>query len=237
MTTDNPVCDAPLEIIKFTRPLPHVVQSVRTSQRLKVVAIGSSSTQGFGTTDPRFAYPARLQDILSAKFSEGIVVVLNKGQGGEEAGDELKRFERDVIDEKPDLVIWQVGTNAVWKNYDLDATLSQIRQGVQKLKPLDLDCVLMDLQYTPALLDNAHSRSTEYMVEQIGAVAEAANINVFRRFALMKHLSCEEHIGFDKIVSPLDPDKLHQSDWSYNCLAEALALSILDALAINQESS
>jgi hypothetical protein len=41
--------------------------------------------------------------------------VVNKGIGGRI---ELQRFDTDVIAEKPDLVIWQVGTDAVWQSPD-----------------------------------------------------------------------------------------------------------------------
>ena len=44
----------------------------------------------------------------------------NKGIGGQEAPIELQRFDTDVIAERPDLVIWQVGTNAVWQSPDQD---------------------------------------------------------------------------------------------------------------------
>ena len=44
-----------------------------------------------------------------------MIDVLNRGIGGQEAPEELSRFESDVIAEAPALVIWQVGTNAVYR--------------------------------------------------------------------------------------------------------------------------
>ncbi len=44
-----------------------------------------------------------------------MIDVLNRGIGGQEAPSELSRFEPDVFDEMPALVIWQVGTNAVFR--------------------------------------------------------------------------------------------------------------------------
>ena len=41
--------------------------------------------------------------------------VLNRGIGGQEAIEELLRFDPDVFAEEPSLVIWQVGTNAVFR--------------------------------------------------------------------------------------------------------------------------
>ena len=44
-----------------------------------------------------------------------MIDVLNRGVGGQEATTELPRFEPDVLAEEPALVIWQVGTNAVFR--------------------------------------------------------------------------------------------------------------------------
>ena len=86
--------------------------------------------------------------------------MVNKGIGGQEAPVEFQRFDTDVIAEKPDLVIWQVGTNAVWQSPNqnppppsFDETTSAIRDGLVKLRnETQADVILMDLQYVPAVL-------------------------------------------------------------------------------------
>src|SRR5258708_35757413 len=74
---------------------------------LKIVAIGSSSTEGAGASSPGSAHPARLEALLNARFAGVAIRVLNRGIGGEEEADMLARFDRAVIAEKPDLVLWQ----------------------------------------------------------------------------------------------------------------------------------
>ncbi|WP_342739937.1 hypothetical protein [Bradyrhizobium sp. B117] len=44
----------------------------------------------------------------------------NAGVNGDEAPNEAARFKKEVISFNPALVIWQVGTNAAWKDYSLD---------------------------------------------------------------------------------------------------------------------
>ena len=53
-----------------------------------------------------------------------MINVINRGVGGEEATTELPRIQSDVIDEEPALVIWQVGTNAVFHSDDSALTRS-----------------------------------------------------------------------------------------------------------------
>ena len=91
---------------------------------------------------------------MRKRFLRRMIGVLNKGTGGEEAPVEFKRFKRDVIDEAPSLVIWQVGTNAIFrpKDFSVEETVEKIAEGLQRLSGLAMDVVLMDLQYVPAML-------------------------------------------------------------------------------------
>ncbi|HEY3796677.1 MAG TPA: SGNH/GDSL hydrolase family protein, partial [Bradyrhizobium sp.] len=92
-------------------PLPHFRAAIKSRHKVKVVAIGSSSTAG---ADGILPFLPRLEMLLRQNFYGSMIDVLNRGIGGQEALDEVSRFECDVIDEAPALVIWQVGTNAVF---------------------------------------------------------------------------------------------------------------------------
>ena len=43
--------------------------------------------------------------------------MINRGVGGEEISDMLKRFDQAVVANKPDLVLWQLGTNALLRGH------------------------------------------------------------------------------------------------------------------------
>ena len=145
------IYETPAELIRFEHQLVHSAEAIRQRQ-VKIVAIGSSSTRGVGATSSQRSYPSRLEIELRQRYPKVSITIENKGIGGEEAGDELARFQKDVIDEKPALVVWQVGTNAVWKQYDLLQVAAAIREGLKRLKDMSMDIVLMDLQYAPAVL-------------------------------------------------------------------------------------
>jgi len=70
------------------------------------------------------------------------------GKGGEDAEAEFDRLDRDVIDESPVLVIWQVGTNEAWKNEKPMPLIRQaIAKGLKRLQQLPIDVIVMDPQY------------------------------------------------------------------------------------------
>ena len=217
----------PVEPIPFEYGLTRFAQSLRG--RTKIVAIGSSSTAGHGGIQP---YPERLLSFLQAQYPKAEITMVNRGIGGQEAPLEFQRFDTDVIAEKPDLVIWQVGTNSVWQRPDqnppsLDETTSAIREGLIKLRKETLaDVILMDLQYVPAVLTPAKK---EKAIEMVKAISELARdgVNVFRRFAFMKGLSEVEQVSFDRMVDPADEHRLHDSDWATHRVAWAMKLAIV----------
>jgi acyl-CoA thioesterase I len=221
--------DIPAELTRFEHPLVHLADAIGRGE-VKIVAIGSSSTQGVGASSAERSYPSRLELELRQRYPDVAITVKNKGVGGQEAGDELARFRKDVIDERPNLVIWQVGTNAVWKHYDLSQVAGDIRAGLQQLKDRPMDIVMMDLQYSPAVVQ--FPTDAERMVGFIAAAAKDAGADMFRRFALMGHWNLIDRIPFDQMIQT-EPDgtQLHQNDWSYAGVASALAKAIADAAA------
>ena len=107
-----PRCSAPAELTRLGVALPNTARAVREGRKLVIVAIGSSSTQGIGASDPAYAYPAVLADELRRRWPHLPVTVINKGIGGETVSAVLARFERDVLSHRPQLVIWQTGSLA-----------------------------------------------------------------------------------------------------------------------------
>jgi lysophospholipase L1-like esterase len=200
--------------------------AARLEQRkpLTIVAIGSSSTFGAGASSSAAAYPARLEALLKERFPDTAIKVLNRGVNGEDAAEMLVRFDRDVIAAKPDLILWQVGTNAVLRNPEIAGQAALIRLGIERLKATGADVVLIDPQYAPAVIAKPQARR---MVELIHAKAREERAGVLRRFALMRSWYESRHLAFADFVSS---DGLHLNDWSYDCIARQLAGAI-DAAA------
>jgi acyl-CoA thioesterase-1 len=222
-----PPCDVPEELIRFKQPLPQLVQALKFQRKIKIVAIGSSSTAGEGDVVP---YPYRLELALRNRFPDRMIDVLNRGIGGQEAPSELSRFEGDVFAEAPTLVIWQVGTNAIFHKdeYDPAGVARSIATGLEWLSGLPVDVILMDLQYAPVLLTPEKIKDTRLIVSLISAAADTAKVSLFPRFALMQRWHEDDKIPFDTIINATDG--LHQTDWSTGCVTKALFRSIEQAL-------
>ena len=53
-------CTAPQEMTRFGVRLANTARAIRSGKALVILAIGSSSTQGVGASDPAHTYPALL---------------------------------------------------------------------------------------------------------------------------------------------------------------------------------
>ena len=63
-----PVCAAPADLVQLNKTLPHVAERIAHGGPLTVVAIGSSSTAGFGASSATASYPSRLEAALNARL-------------------------------------------------------------------------------------------------------------------------------------------------------------------------
>ena len=217
------VCRVPLDIVRLANPLNRVALRLAHGEPITIVAVGSSSTSGAGASSPAASYPSRLQAELSQFFPRQPITVLNRGVNGEEINDMLRRFDTAVIEAKPDLVLWQLGTNSVIRDHPTEGHDSVIRDGIARIKATGADIVLIDPQFAPKVIAKPEA---ELMVELIAFTAKQENVALFRRYEFMRRWKTVDRLPFETFVSP---DGLHLNDWSYGCLAKGLAAAIVEA--------
>lgn len=239
MTDNLPTLEFPAAIVDLQYPLPNFRKALGGRGPVRIVAMGSSSTAGLGNV---VAYPARLELYLRKHYKDDDphrdirIDVLNRGKGGEEAPQEVARFKDDIFADNPSLVLWQVGTNAVFRSneFDFDEVVAKMTEGLARLRDHPAtDVILINPQYVTAMLgDNA--KLSEKMVSAIRAAAQEAKVNLFQRWALMRHWNEHNNASLEQLLAPDDELKLHQSDWSTMQVARALRSAILTATGATQ---
>ncbi len=215
-------CSSPKGTSKTMGSLPHVAGKLIAGKPVTIIAFGSSSTQGFGSSAPEFTYPNRLAAQLKRQYPTADIVVLNRGKGGEDANEMMRRLQTEVIDMKPDLVIWQVGTNAVLRDLDQGEAAKLIEDGVARIQAAGSDIVLVDPQYSPRVNEKAESASK--MVKLLARIAELRKVGIFPRFEVMRNWHEKQSIPIETFVIP---DGLHMNDWGYACFAQLLGDDII----------
>ena len=216
-------CSAPAGLAHFARPLSRTARLLAAGKPIKIVAIGSSSTAGAGASSASASYPSRLAADLKERFPLRAITVINHGINGVEVADILAKFDEIVAADKPDLVLWQLGTNSLLRDRTLSEAAVLIDEGLGKLKALGADVILVNPQYAPKVIVKAEA---EHMNKIIATASNQANVNVFDRFSVMKRWRVAENMPFSAFLSP---DELHMNDWSYACVAKLLGGAIAEA--------
>ncbi|MET3909318.1 lysophospholipase L1-like esterase [Bradyrhizobium sp. S3.3.6] len=216
-------CLAPKGGSKAMGSLPHVAAKLVAGKPVVIVAFGSSSTAGYGASSPDFNYPNRLTAQLRRQYPTANITVVNAGVGGEDAPEMMKRLQKEVIDVHPDLVIWQVGTNAVLRNLDPGDTAKIVEDGITRIQAAgDADVVLVDPQYSPRVTERPESASK--MVKLLGKIAELRHVGIFPRFEVMRDWHEKQALPVESFVIA---DGLHMNDWGYACFAQLLGDDII----------
>jgi acyl-CoA thioesterase I len=148
--------------------------------------------------------------------------VVNRGRSGEVAQGAADRMKREVEETKPDLVVWQLGTNDALRHVGIDQFKTCVKTTLGWLTDNRVDVVLVDPQYGAALAKDEHY---EKVVAAVAEVAKEARVLLVDRFEAMRELQRERG---DQ--SYLTSDNLHMNDRGHRCMAEQLARSIVGGL-------
>jgi lysophospholipase L1-like esterase len=205
--------------------LPHVAAKLASGQPVVIIAFGSSSTAGYGSSSPEFTYPSRLAAQLRRQYPTADITIINSGVGGEDAPEMMKRLQKSVIDMHPDMVIWQVGTNAVLRDLDPSETAKEVEEGVARIQAAGADVVLVDPQYSPRITERPESASR--IVKLLGKIAQLRHVGIFPRFEVMRDWHEKQALPIDSFVIN---DGLHMNDWGYACFAQLLGDDIIKSV-------
>jgi acyl-CoA thioesterase I len=215
-------CLAANRNLSLGAPLPRTAAYLSADRMLRIVAVGSSSTTGLWMFDTSATYPAVMGRELAALRPSARVEVINSGRIGDTVPGTISRFQDDVLAYRPDLIVWQLGTNDVAWGGGAEGLKGMVVSGVRTLKTAGADVVLMDMQYAPIVLASSeHERMRAIITE----VAREERVGLFSRFALMRR-SIEAGLAPTELVAW---DGLHNSRAGYDCIGRALARAIINA--------
>jgi lysophospholipase L1-like esterase len=203
--------------------LPHVQAAIAANKEVTIVALGSSSTEGWRASDIAHSYPALLQADLTAALPTAQVAVINRGIAGQDVVEELPRIDPDALALKPTLVIWQLGANGAMQHIPPELFKRLLTAGVKRLQAAKVDVLLMDNQKAPAILASPEHVQID---QAIADVAVETGARLFARGALMDQWR-EAGYPYERFVSD---DGVHHNDYGYRCVTAALSAAIIDGM-------
>jgi lysophospholipase L1-like esterase len=219
-----PACDLPAEALSGVRPLPAVARALE-ERRLNVLALGSGSVTGPGTSGPEAAWPGRLEALLAARHPGVAVNVAVRGGRGVSVNDHLALLGESFRTEAPALVIWQAGTVEAVRGMDPDEMTEALRQGLDRIRRRGADVLVMDPQYSRFLRANSN---IEPYLDKLRLVAAAGGATLVPRYDLMQHWVETGAVDLERTPRP---GRAAAADRLNDCLARAIAAMISRGVA------
>jgi lysophospholipase L1-like esterase len=212
-------CSTKRQIFTAHGTLAAIKAKIAEAEPVRILAIGSSSTEGIGASSQGHSYPAQLEDDLTVRWKDEVTVI-NAGKGGETAIQTIERLEAALKAEKFDLVLWQVGTNDAINGVDEDAFRALLERGIAAAQQAGTAMILLDQQYFPTIKDLPRY---ERFVKAVSMLGSERKVSVFSRYALMQDWNSH---SAEELRSMLSADGFHMGDKGYDCLAGHVADAI-----------
>ncbi len=159
---------------------------LKISAKQKLVMIGDSITDcgrtqpvAEGLFDPLGkGYVTMVDALLSSTYPQLGIRVANVGSSGNTSANLRTRWQRDVIDLNPDWVSMMIGTNDVWRQFDLqrqteshvlpDTYESNLRACIEQTLPVVKGMILM----TPFYIEPSRSDAMRARMDQYGDIVK-----------------------------------------------------------------
>lgn len=139
-----------------------------------IVAFGDSLFAGYGV-DPDDSYPAKLEAALRAQGVNADIV--NAGVSGDTSAAGLQRlaFTLDAQEEKPDLLILELGGNDLLRGLSPDETRANFEKMLDELASRDIPVLLMGMR-APANYGEEYQAQFDAMYGDLAREYDAALI-------------------------------------------------------------
>jgi len=217
------LCRATPALLTLGTNLPVARKAIAERKQLRIIALGSSTTAGYGVSNPAFAYPTQLRIGLEKALPGIDIEVINRGIGGQDVEEMAARMQVEMQENPAALVIWQTGTNAAIRHMPLDKFDGTLRGGLKLGKSLGADFILMNLQYVPAVVAAPDKEAYEKIMAD---AARDYSAGLFRRYDIMRGWY-DDGMPYAQFVQL---DGLHLNDFGQKCIGRLLTRSIVDAL-------
>lgn len=216
-------CGAPNESMEAA-PLPGTVAALSRGE-LRVMVVGSASTQSGGTSGPAATWPERLKAVLGARIAPASLRIETFGGRGTTAADHARLIAEATPALRPHLIIWQLGTVEAARGLPAEEMSDTVQEAIARLRATRgerTDVVLMDPQFSRFFRANA---DVEAYRDRLRLAAAASGAQVFSRWALMRHWAETDRLDLERAPRA---GRVAVADELHDCLARALAEFILD---------
>lgn len=205
-------------LIEPNSKLVMIGDSITDAGRVQPVAEGLFDPLGRG-------YVTMVDALISAVYPERKIRVINVGTSGNQTRQLKERWQRDVIDLKPDYVSCMIGTNDVWRQFDLPRITEQhvgpeeYERNLTELIEWTLPAVRRMILMTPFYIEPLRQDAMRARMDEYGAIVKK----------LAEKYGCvlvDTQAPFDKMLQHMHSaalawDRVHPNQVGHMVLARA----------------
>jgi lysophospholipase L1-like esterase len=168
-------------------------------------------------------YQLKLISMLQKALGGTKVEIINRGVSGEVAASAAERMRLLAAMVRPNLVLWQVGTNDALARVEPSDFEATVRDTIRWLRDHQIDVVLVGLQYSSHL---ANDPAYVAIRQAVARVAQEEHVLHIRRFNAMQLIAKTQ--GAEAEIS----DELAASN---SCMAEHIATAVIANLYLRKK--
>ena len=174
-------CAIPDTVLTVDAVLPNVRAALHDGGTLTVLVVRTANPQPFRAP---MTYPARLEAELKRRMPAREVRVAVRNLPDESAAEMVLELKSSLAQERPALVIWQVGTVDAMRNLDVESFGEALSDGIGLVHDMGSDIIVMDMQYS---LQTTQLINFQPYVDYIDWVTQNHDVFHFPRYDIMRH--------------------------------------------------
>jgi lysophospholipase L1-like esterase len=221
------LCGVPSYLLFGDSLIERVTAAVRKNGTLKIAVIGGSSSTLPGPEGARYAYPARLEVALKQRLPKLAISVAAHTKRRQSAAEAAENIKKLLVDGRPNLVVWQTGTNDAVRGTDLAAFRATLTEGIENLQAGGADVILMNMQYSPRTESIV---AVDIYADSMRWVAREREVPLFDRLAIMRNWYDAGRFNLYAATKDMTMAKS-----VHDCIGRALAAVIIDAARLEPQ--
>lgn len=213
---DDP-CAVPESVLTVDAHLTRAQDRLKKTGTLPILVVNTAKPNA---ARGDASYPALLETELAARLPGRRVTVAARNVPGATAHEMLPVLDAAVQEQRPALVVWQVGTMDAMRNVGLDGFGAALASGIAQTHARGSDIVIMDMQYSP---QTSQLITFQPYVDYVEWVTQNNDVFHFPRYEMMRTWIEEGRVT---VGSESKEDKLKAFTFVHGCVGRLLAQTI-----------
>ena len=217
-------CQTPGVTISGAVPLANVQRALRETKVVKILAIGASASAMMRR--PGENYFKVIEGVLERTIPGVDVQIIDRGVSGELARDAAERIKSEVALNRPDLVLWQVGSSDAVAGVPVDQFEAELDDTVAWLRGHGIDVALVGLQYIRGLAKDVRYQAIRNAVNRVADRNQILRISRYEATQVIEQAKAQR--------SGEAPNEFAISEQGHTCLSEYVVRAISSGIFLRQ---